>query len=63
MVFARDPQGMRLQHAHPEAEIALAFPDFPRYRTLHEQTRSGLGKLGVAIMFVTESGSVDRSGP
>ena len=56
-------KGMRLQHAHPEAEIALAFPDFPRYRTLYDQTRCGLGKLGLAIMFVTESGNVDRSGP
>lgn len=56
-------KGMRLQHAYPDAEIALAFPDFPRYRTLYDQTRGGLGKLGPTIMFVTESGNVDRSGP
>ena len=29
-------KAMRLQAKHPEALVAMAFPDFPRYRALFE---------------------------
>jgi hypothetical protein len=32
---------VRLQTKHPRAKIALAFPDFPRYRKLFEETSEG----------------------
>ena len=49
---------MRLQTKYPDAAVALAFPDFPRYRTLFEETRIGLQKLGVAYLTVAENGQV-----
>lgn len=53
---------MRLQTKHPTAVVALAFPDFPRYRALFEETRSGLSKLGVAMLTVRVDGSVETWG-
>jgi Holliday junction resolvase-like predicted endonuclease len=53
---------VRLQTKYPDAIIALAFPDFPRYRTLFEETRIGLAKLGIALLMVDESGEVDTWG-
>lgn len=53
---------MRLQTKYPEAIVALAFPDFPRYRALFEETRGGLEKLGVALMLAREDGQVDLWG-
>jgi Holliday junction resolvase-like predicted endonuclease len=55
-------KAMRLQTKHIDALVALAFPDFPRYRTLHQETRSGLEKLGVALLLVKETGDVDAWG-
>jgi hypothetical protein len=49
---------MRLQTKNPEAIVALAFPDFPRYRVLFEETRGGLEKMGVALLLVCEAGRV-----
>jgi hypothetical protein len=49
---------MRLQTKHPDAIVALAFPDFPRYRTLFEETQFGLSKLGIAFLTVAEDGTV-----
>ena len=49
---------MRLQTKYPDAVVALAFPDFPRYRALFEETRIGLVKLGVALLTVDETGKV-----
>jgi hypothetical protein len=49
---------MRLQTKHPEAMVALGFPDFPRYRALFEETQVGLAKLGVAMLTVSANGSV-----
>lgn len=51
-------KAMRLQTEFPEAVVAMAFPDFPRYRTLFEQTRAGLARLGVAFLTVREDGKV-----
>ena len=36
-------KAMRLQTKHPDAIVALGFPDFPRYRALFEETRGGWG--------------------
>ncbi len=55
-------KAMRLQHEHDKAIVALAFPDFPRYRVLHEQTRAGLEKMGVGCLFVQENGDVQAWG-
>jgi Holliday junction resolvase-like predicted endonuclease len=51
-------KAVRLQTKHPDATVALAFPDFPRYQTLLRETRLGLEKLGVAVLFVNMSGDV-----
>lgn len=51
-------KGLRLQTEYPEAKIALAFPDFPRYRALFEETKLGLAKLGLSILMVNESGQL-----
>jgi hypothetical protein len=45
-------KALRLQTAHPHAKVALAFPDFPRYRKLFEETNLGLAKLGIAVLLV-----------
>lgn len=47
---------MRLQTSYPDAVVALAFPDFPRYRTLFDETRGGLEKLGIAFILIAEDG-------
>jgi hypothetical protein len=49
---------MRLQTKHPEAAVALGFPDFPRYRALFEETQCGLAKLGLAMLTVRVDGTV-----
>lgn len=49
---------MRLQTKHPEAVVALGFPDFPRYRALFEETQCGLAKLGLAMLTVRADGTV-----
>jgi hypothetical protein len=55
-------KAVRLQTKHPEAAVALGLPDFPRYRTLFEETRGGLQKLGVALLTVRETGEVQTWG-
>jgi hypothetical protein len=55
-------KAMRLQTSDPSAAVALAFPDFPRYRALFNQTRSGFEKLRLAMIFVLEDGSVESWG-
>lgn len=54
---------MRLQTKHPDASVVLAFADFPRYRSLFEETRRGLDKMGISILFVREDGQVDLVPP
>lgn len=51
---------LRLQSKHPDAKVALAFPDFSRYRALFQETRVGLEKLGVAFLLVKEDGDVEH---
>lgn len=49
---------VRLQTAHPEALVAMAFPDFPRYRSLFEETKAGLSKLGAGLITVDRGGRI-----
>jgi len=53
---------LQLQTEYPQAKVALAFPDFPRYETLFRETKLGLDKLGVAVLMVTSSGEVREWG-
>ena len=53
---------MRLRSSHPTAKQVVAFPDFPRYRTLFEETKCSLDQLGIAVMFVSEAGHVEAIG-
>jgi hypothetical protein len=53
---------MRLQREHPEALVALGLPDFPRYRTLFEETQVSLARLGVAMLTVRANGAVTTWG-
>lgn len=49
---------LRLQTEYPGAKVVLAFPDFPRYRTLFEETQTGLTRLGLAVLIVNASGEL-----
>jgi hypothetical protein len=49
---------VRLRDAHPDEHIAMAFPDFPRYRSLLDDTRRGLTALRIGVFLVTSDGSV-----
>lgn len=49
---------LRLQTKNPAARVALAFADFPRYRTLFDETRGGLERLGVDVFMIRENGEV-----
>ncbi len=53
---------MRLQAKHPNAIVALGFPNFPRYRALFEETHGGLAKLGVGMLTVDADGNVQTWG-
>jgi hypothetical protein len=53
---------LRLQTVHPQAKVALAFPDFPRYQSLFAETKVGLAKLGLSVLIVTESGQLSAWG-
>jgi len=55
-------KAMRLQSIHDSAVIVVAFPDFPRYRTLFKETERALRRLGVAVFFVSETGRVEVIG-
>lgn len=53
---------LRLQTAHPQAKVAIAFPEFPRYRVLFDETKLGLAKLGLAVLMVDSSGRLSTWG-
>jgi hypothetical protein len=55
-------KALRLQTKHPRATVAMAFPSFPRYRTLYAETAPRLRLLSVPVFFVHESGTVERLG-
>lgn len=37
---------------HPDYEIAIALPDAPTYRSLHQRTRESLHRLDVTVFFI-----------
>jgi hypothetical protein len=43
---------------HPSYEIAIALPDVPTYRSLHQRTSGGLQRLDVTIFFIDNNGHV-----
>ncbi|HZQ64529.1 MAG TPA: hypothetical protein VFA66_04815 [Gaiellaceae bacterium] len=47
----------------PDTEVAMAFPDFPRFRGLVERSEWSLRRLGVGVYFVREDGTVDMPIP
>jgi hypothetical protein len=51
---------MRLRTSRPELLNVSAVPDFPRYRTLAEETRSSLIACGIDVWFVADDGSIDK---
>ena len=53
---------LKLRQAHPHDRVVVAFPDFPRYRTLHVERAHPLRLLGIEVWFVAESASVEKAG-
>jgi hypothetical protein len=52
-------KALRLQSKRPEAKIAIAFPDFPRYRVLFRETQDALEKLGIGFLLIGSDGNVE----
>jgi hypothetical protein len=44
-------------------EVAIAFPDFPRFRSLVVKAEWALRRLGIGVYFVRETGDVERALP
>lgn len=55
-------KALRMQSANSTAQVAVAFPDFPRYRSLHNEIASALRQLGIVTLFVAETSHVDTIG-
>lgn len=51
-------KALRLKNSHPRSLVAMAFPDFPRYRALFDETKTSLQKIGVGVFFVGEGGAL-----
>lgn len=51
-------KAMRTRDSLPMAEIAIGLPDYPRYRTLVQQTEGSLRDLGFGIYLVGGQGDV-----
>jgi hypothetical protein len=49
--------------AHPSDEVAIALPDWPRFRSLVAATETPLRRLGVGVFFVRADGSVEERLP
>lgn len=49
--------------AHPADEVAIALPDWPRFRSLVGDTERPLRRLGVGVFFVRADGSVEERLP
>lgn len=45
-------KGMLMCSEHPGYEIAIALPDVPTYRSLHQRTRESLHRLDVTVFFI-----------
>jgi hypothetical protein len=53
---------LQLRDRAPADEVALAFPDMPRYRALASDVAQSLGTLRVSVLFVSQDGTV-TTGP
>ena len=62
MVLTRSAKGAAPAIKAPEAIVALGLPEFPRYRTLSEETQVCLAKLGVALLTVGANGGISSWG-
>jgi hypothetical protein len=51
-------KAIRLQSKQPSAQIAMAFPEFPRYVRLFIDSATGLEKLGIIVFFIDAGGNV-----
>lgn len=51
-------RSLRTLGAEPNTRVAIALPDFPRYRTLLDEVAEPLTRLGIGVLFVSEDGSV-----
>jgi hypothetical protein len=47
-------KSLRYQGKHPGVGVAIAVPDFPRYRSLLAETSGSLRTLGVAVLLAGE---------
>jgi len=52
-------KAMRLQTEYPNATVALALPDFPRYRVLFKETQAAFKKLGVAMLTIKQNNEIE----
>jgi hypothetical protein len=50
---------VRLHSKRPEIALAMALPDYPRYRSLLDGTRWAFAQLGFGLFLVREDGSVN----
>lgn len=53
-------KAIRLRDANPRDTVAMAFPDFGRYRNLLAETRRSLAALHIDAFLVAEAGDVHR---
>ncbi|MBA2323751.1 MAG: hypothetical protein H0V92_06995 [Pseudonocardiales bacterium] len=54
---------LKLRQGNPRDRVVVAFPDMPRYRTLHSERAEPLHRLDIEFWLVTESGAVEIVGP
>lgn len=54
-------KAVRLREEHPDDDVAMAFPDKPRYRTLLAETARSVRILRITVFFIAESGSVTQA--
>lgn len=50
---------IRIRGMRPRLAAAMAFPDAPRYRSLIEETREPLSRLGIGLFIVTPDSRVE----
>jgi hypothetical protein len=49
-------KAMLMRSDHPDYEIAIALPDVPTYRSLHQRTRGSLHRLDITVFFIDPDG-------
>jgi hypothetical protein len=51
-------EALLVRGAQPDSDIAVAFPDLPAYRGVHDRTRDAFGRLNLLIFFTGADGRV-----